>query len=69
VLYNRSGYGTLDELPGFAESRGNWTAIRIAGSKELPQFENPAETASALDHFWQSLDEMSRGSKEVQSTE
>jgi pimeloyl-ACP methyl ester carboxylesterase len=68
VLYNRSGYGTLDELPGFAGSRANWTAIRIAGSKELPQFENPAETAGALDHFWQSLDEMSRGSKEVQST-
>jgi pimeloyl-ACP methyl ester carboxylesterase len=52
VLYDEDGYVTFDRLPDFARQHANWTATRIAGTRGLPHFERPAETAAALDRFW-----------------
>ncbi len=52
ALYDQSGYDNLDRLPDFARKQPNWTAVRIPGTKGLPHFEKPVETARALDRFW-----------------
>jgi pimeloyl-ACP methyl ester carboxylesterase len=53
VLYDRDAFVRFDALPGFLEQRPNWGAARIVPTCGLPQFEQPAETAAAMESFWQ----------------
>ncbi len=52
VLYDRDAFVSFDALPEFVSAHSNWRAVRIAPTKGLPQFDKPAETAAALDRFW-----------------
>lgn len=56
VLYDRDGFVRFDMLPRVVAQHDNWQAVRIAPTRGLPQFERMAETARALDDFWQGLD-------------
>ncbi len=53
VLYDRDSFVRFDMLPGVVEHHANWRAVRITPTKGLPHFEKLAETAQALDNFWQ----------------
>ncbi len=52
VLFDRDAFVRFDTLPDFVESHANWRAERIAPTKGLPQFEQTARVAQALDQFW-----------------
>jgi pimeloyl-ACP methyl ester carboxylesterase len=53
ALYDEDPFARFDALEGFVRRHENWRAVRIAGTKGLPQFERPLETVRALDAFWQ----------------
>jgi len=53
VLYDVDPFVRFDALDDFVRRHENWRAMRVAGTKGLPQFERPLETARALDAFWQ----------------
>ncbi len=55
VLYDRDAYTSFDALPDILKANSRWRAVRIAGTLGLPHFEKPAETAKALEDFWQEL--------------
>jgi pimeloyl-ACP methyl ester carboxylesterase len=55
VLYDRDGYVNFTRLPELTELKPNVTAVKIAPTKGLPQFEQLAQVTAALDAFWKSL--------------
>ncbi len=55
VIANEDDYVTLDALPEFVSAHPNWRAVRVAGAKSLPHFENLGDTLDVLTGFWQSL--------------
>lgn len=61
VLHDEDGFVRFDELPGVARRRANWRIVRIAPTRGLPHFERPVETARALVHFWQKVDDEAVG--------
>jgi pimeloyl-ACP methyl ester carboxylesterase len=54
VLYDRDPYSGFERLPSFVGDHANWQLARIDGTRGLPHFERPLETAQALDSFWSS---------------
>ncbi len=52
VLYDYDAYVTFDRLGTLQQSRPNWRAERIPGTRGLPHFDKPRETIEALDRFW-----------------
>ncbi|MCO6452976.1 MAG: alpha/beta fold hydrolase [Caldilineales bacterium] len=54
VLYDQDFYVNFDLLPQVS-AKPNWQLQRIAPTRGLPQFEMLAETAAAMDTFWQGL--------------
>jgi pimeloyl-ACP methyl ester carboxylesterase len=50
------------ELEAFLRGRANRFAVRVSPTRGMPQFERRAETVSALDRFWQSLQRAARDS-------
>jgi pimeloyl-ACP methyl ester carboxylesterase len=52
VLYDRDPNIDFHELPDFLSHHTNWRAERIAPTRGLLQWEQPARTAAAIDHFW-----------------
>jgi pimeloyl-ACP methyl ester carboxylesterase len=55
VLYDRDGFINFSRLPALLQARPNVTAVRVAPSLGLPQFEQPAQVTAALDAFWAGL--------------
>jgi len=51
VLYDQDPNVRFDRLPELL-TRPNWSAVRIAPTRGLPQFERPDETVNALNEFW-----------------
>jgi len=54
VIYGPNGKA-FERLPKLAADHTNWHLSRISPARELPHFERPDETLSALDTFWSSL--------------
>jgi pimeloyl-ACP methyl ester carboxylesterase len=52
VLYDRDPNIDFHELPDFLGHHSNWRAERIAPTRGLLQWEQPAQTAEAIDRFW-----------------
>lgn len=52
VLYDRDPNIDFHELPDFLSRHANWRAERIAPTRGLLQWEQPAQTAAAIDRFW-----------------
>jgi pimeloyl-ACP methyl ester carboxylesterase len=55
VLYDQDYFVGFDALPQVLAANPRWQAVRIAPTRGLPHFEKLAETASAMDAFWQGL--------------
>ena len=55
VLYDRDGYVNFTRLPELLQAKPNVTAVKVAPTLGLPQFEQPAQVTAALDAFWKSL--------------
>ncbi|NEV64032.1 alpha/beta fold hydrolase [Thiorhodococcus minor] len=55
VLYDKDPNIDFHELPDFLSRHANWRAERIAPTLGMPQWEKPAETAQAIERFWDSL--------------
>lgn len=53
VLYDQDFYVRFDALPALLQANPGWQAVRIAPTRGLPHFEKLAETAAAMDAFWQ----------------
>ncbi|MFC4453336.1 alpha/beta hydrolase [Deinococcus sonorensis] len=51
VLYDRDRFVNFDRLQEYAQ-HPNVSAVRIAPTKGLPQFEQPEQVRAALDAFW-----------------
>jgi pimeloyl-ACP methyl ester carboxylesterase len=54
VLYDRDPNIDFHELPDFLGHHGHWRAERIAPTRGLLQWEQPAQTVAAIDRFWAS---------------
>ncbi|MBK1646337.1 alpha/beta hydrolase [Thiocapsa imhoffii] len=52
VLYDRDPNIDFHELPDFLGHHPNWRAERITPTRGLLQWEQPAQTAAAIDRFW-----------------
>jgi pimeloyl-ACP methyl ester carboxylesterase len=52
VLHDQDGFVSFEMLPQVLDRRPNWRAVRIAPTRGLPHFEQPARTIAALDRFW-----------------
>ncbi|WP_425147538.1 alpha/beta fold hydrolase [Deinococcus sp.] len=52
LLYDRDGYINFTRLPDLTRANPNVTALRIAPTKGLPQFEQMEQVRAALDAFW-----------------
>ncbi|MCG6983583.1 MAG: alpha/beta fold hydrolase [Thiocapsa sp.] len=52
VLYDRDPNIDFHELPDFLGRHPNWRAERIAPTRGLLQWEQPDQTAAAIDRFW-----------------
>lgn len=52
VLYDRDPNIDFHELPDFLSRHPNWQAQRIAPTRGLLQWEQPEQTAAAIDRFW-----------------
>lgn len=52
VLYDEDGFVGFDALPAFLRGHPGCQATTIAPTRGLPQFDQPARTASALEAFW-----------------
>lgn len=52
VLYDRDPNIDFHELPDFLTRHPHWRAERIAPTCGLLQWEQPAQTAAAIDRFW-----------------
>jgi pimeloyl-ACP methyl ester carboxylesterase len=55
VLYDRDPNIDFHELPDFLGHHANWRAERIAPTRGLLQWEQPAQTISAIDRFWAAM--------------
>jgi pimeloyl-ACP methyl ester carboxylesterase len=55
VLYDQDFYVGFDALPGLVQRNPRVHAVRIVPTRGLPHFEKLAETAAAMDAFWQGL--------------
>ncbi|NEX22607.1 alpha/beta fold hydrolase [Thiorhodococcus mannitoliphagus] len=55
VLYDKDPNIDFHELPDFLSRHANWRAERITPTLGMPQWEKPAETATAIERFWDSL--------------
>ena len=55
VLYDKDGYTSFEYLEPFARNHMNWISRRVEMTRGLPHWERPAETAQALDYFWNHL--------------
>ncbi len=55
VLYDKDPNIDFHELPDFLSRHPNWRAERIPDTRGMPQWEKPAETAAAIERFWQQL--------------
>jgi pimeloyl-ACP methyl ester carboxylesterase len=53
ALYDQDYFVGFDALPQVVQANPRWQAVRIAPTRGLPHFEKLAETAVALDAFWQ----------------
>ena len=54
VLYDRDGYINFNRLPQFL-ALPNASAVRVAPTKGLPQFEQLAQVTAVLGAFWAGL--------------
>ena len=54
VLYDRDGYINFNRLPQFL-ALPNASAVKVAPTRGLPQFEQLAQVTAALDTFWAGL--------------
>jgi len=52
VLYDEDPNVSFDSLPQLLEVSDHWHAVRISPSRGLPHWEQPEQTAAALDTFW-----------------
>jgi pimeloyl-ACP methyl ester carboxylesterase len=52
VLFDQDGYTDFDRLASFVDAQRRWQAVRIPGTRGLPQFEALPQTALALQSFW-----------------
>lgn len=52
VVHDKDGYTRFHALASFIERHPHWSAERIAPTKGMPQFEQPAQLANTLDAFW-----------------
>ncbi|MGY2892131.1 alpha/beta fold hydrolase [Deinococcus sp. UYEF24] len=55
ILYDRDGYVNFTRLPELLQAKPNVTAVKVAPTKGLPQFEQLAQVTAALDAFWAGL--------------
>lgn len=55
VLYDQDYFVGFDALPQLLQANPHCKALRIAPTRGLPHFEKLAETAAALDDFWQAV--------------
>lgn len=55
VLYDQDYLVGFDALPQLLQANPHCKALRIAPTRGLPHFEKLAETAAALDDFWQAV--------------
>ena len=55
VLYDQDYFVGFDALPQLLQANPHCKAQRIAPTRGLPHFEKLAETAAALDDFWQAV--------------
>lgn len=55
VIYDSDPYVNFDMLPTFVAEHTHWQVRRLSPSRGLPHWEKPAETAAALDTFWQDV--------------
>lgn len=53
VIYDSDPYVNFDLLPDFVAEHTNWQMRRLAPTLGLPHWEKPAETAAAMESFWQ----------------
>ena len=52
VLYDEDPYTDFARLPELVDSGANVTAVRVEGTRGLPQFEGTEAVVEALDRFW-----------------
>jgi pimeloyl-ACP methyl ester carboxylesterase len=52
VVYDRDGFTRFDALAAFVQQHPRWRAQRVAPTRGMPQFEQLAKLASALEAFW-----------------
>ncbi|MFN2328079.1 MAG: alpha/beta fold hydrolase [Chromatocurvus sp.] len=52
VLYDRDPNISFERLPEVLEQHNNWLSVRISPTLGLPHWEEPEQTFSALDTFW-----------------
>ncbi|WP_424951822.1 alpha/beta fold hydrolase [Deinococcus sp.] len=55
VLSDRDGYVNFTRLPELVQAKTNVSAVKVAPTRGLPQFEQLAQVTAALDAFWAGL--------------
>jgi hypothetical protein len=55
AIYDKDGYTSFEYLEPFARNHVNWISQRVGMTRGLPHWERPAETAQALNYFWDHL--------------
>jgi pimeloyl-ACP methyl ester carboxylesterase len=55
VAYDRDAFVNFEALPEVAAAHANWQTARLEPTLGLPQFEEMAQLAAALDGFWRGL--------------
>ncbi|WP_407539182.1 alpha/beta fold hydrolase [Deinococcus radiomollis] len=55
ILYDRDGYVNFTRLPELTQTKPNVTAVKVAPTLGLPQFEQLTQVTAALDAFWKGL--------------
>lgn len=53
VLYDQDPNISFERLPGVLEDCRNWREARISPTLGMPHWEQPAQTAAAMDTFWE----------------
>ena len=54
AIYDKDPNVTFDLLPELVASQDNWRTERITPTQGIPHWQKPAETAAALQRFWDS---------------
>jgi pimeloyl-ACP methyl ester carboxylesterase len=52
VAYDQDAFTDFSALPGLLRRRANWHAVRIPGTRGLPQFEQMDALSDAMGVFW-----------------